>query len=337
MDTYCINRGNLLSDPAEKTLESPDKHSVHCLVDVAICRAGGYEILAPNPDGSKSYCRAYTMDQNGNEMFIEYARSVGDCSTCDSSGGIKDDFQVTIMGTIDDPSAVNPVLKVSSIQSKDVGCSSVGGMTIPAADTLDCSSGKDIPWQIAHGTCMLVSWGFLLPLGVISARFLKYRGGEPAVWFKHHRPLQITGIIIAICGWIIALSQFDVFSSGGGSSFIHGVLGMTVMTLGVLQPINAYLRPHKEEPISSNRLYWEYLHKGSGYVASFLAIITVFTGTLRPSTKSMQTIFLVLFVCLLVSLIGTIFYLKYDAKKSKESDASREPVERSYSLVGTDK
>ena len=115
MDTYCINRGFLLSDPAVKTLESPNKHSVHCLVDVAICRVSGYEILAPNPDSHSNYCRAYTMDQKGNEMFVEYARSVGDCSTCDSNnGGIKDDFQVTIMGTVDDPTDVNPVLRTDS-------------------------------------------------------------------------------------------------------------------------------------------------------------------------------------------------------------------------------
>ena len=31
MDTFCIERGTLLDNPALKTLERPDAHSVHCL------------------------------------------------------------------------------------------------------------------------------------------------------------------------------------------------------------------------------------------------------------------------------------------------------------------
>ena len=45
MDTFCIERGTLLDNPELKTLERPDAHSVHCLVDVPRCYESGFEVL----------------------------------------------------------------------------------------------------------------------------------------------------------------------------------------------------------------------------------------------------------------------------------------------------
>ena len=45
MDLFCINRRTLLDVPSVVTLQNPEKHSVHCLVDVGWCIDSGYNIL----------------------------------------------------------------------------------------------------------------------------------------------------------------------------------------------------------------------------------------------------------------------------------------------------
>ena len=37
MDHYCIDIGSLLDRPNIRTLEGPEQHSIHCLVDVGPC------------------------------------------------------------------------------------------------------------------------------------------------------------------------------------------------------------------------------------------------------------------------------------------------------------
>ena len=321
VDSYCLDRGTLLDDPNVVTLDNPGAHSIHCLVDVAACRTSGYEVLSAPAAGSSSYCRAYTLDEAGNDMVVDYARSVGDCHSCSASGTQKDEFQVTVKGTISadisdsDTGGKKPLLSVLSIEAPSVGCG--GSLAVPAEDTLDCTGGSYQPYQYIHGTLMMTSWGVLLPLGVISARFLKYQGGDPPTWFKFHRQLQITGLTLAVIGWVVALSQFDVFRAGGGTSFIHGVLGMLVMTLGILQPIGAFFRPHAPqpgEPRSTARRVFEIAHKGGGYTAVTLAVFTILLGVTRPSIPLAQTVFMLLYILILCSLGYLVWYLVRDAR-----------------------
>ena len=51
MDIFCINRGTLLDNGAVRTLEGPQHHSVHCLVDPGICWQSGFEVLGAPPPG----------------------------------------------------------------------------------------------------------------------------------------------------------------------------------------------------------------------------------------------------------------------------------------------
>ena len=94
MDTYCIGRGTLLDNKELKTLEHPDKHSVHCLVDVPNCYESGFEILQDPPadESTKTYCRALKLDAGGNAMALSLARALGEyskdgCYTCTRDKG----------------------------------------------------------------------------------------------------------------------------------------------------------------------------------------------------------------------------------------------------------
>lgn len=121
---------------------------------------------------------------------------------------------------------------------------------------------------------MLASWGVLLPTGALIPRFLKPQlsGGR---WFRLHRGLQSVGLIVSLVGVVIALWH------RGGVGTAHGYLGLAVMSLGILQPLNAFFRPHptkKGEHKTHARKLWEIMHMGSGWAALAMAAVTIFLG-----------------------------------------------------------
>jgi len=288
MDLYCINRGTLLDAPNTKTLEEPNQHSVHCLVDVERCRVSGYEILVPTISGSPKYGRALSLDDTGNRKVIELARKVGmrgRCTSCNEDGKLEKGFRVTVTGVISKGSSGPNKFVVSTMIASPrlFNISAADGCTAEtrATITLFTEAGRYQKASIAHGSLMIISWGLLLPTGVMSARWLKHRPN--ALWFKLHRIIQTVGLIIATTGWIIALATFDVFTARD-SSYVHGALGMTVMVLGILQPINAFIRPHPGgdgEATPLKRRIWEITHKFSGRIAIVLAAATILLGTTR--------------------------------------------------------
>ena len=95
-----------------------------------------------------------------------------------------------------------------------------------------------------HGALMVVSWGFLIPLGAIMAKFYKHRS---PIWFHLHRGIQMLGLVLALAGWVVALHELAPFGGDAVTSSVrvHGIIGCTVMTIGLLQPLNAVVRPHK--------------------------------------------------------------------------------------------
>ncbi len=98
--------------------------------------------------------------------------------------------------------------------------------------------------------------------------------------------------LISLCTQAIALKNFDVFEDKGYNSYKHGVFGMTTMSLGLLQPLNAIIRPHfdPESAKTTLRTLWEYFHKGTGYAALVLAVVTIGYGTVSlPDPDDQKT------------------------------------------------
>jgi hypothetical protein len=96
----------------------------------------------------------------------------------------------------------------------------------------------------------------------------------------------------SLCTQAIALKNFDVFDYKGFNSYKHGVLGMVTMSLGLLQPLNAILRPHFDPDSAKTtlRTAWEYFHKGTGYAALLLAVVTIGYGTVSlPNLDDQKT------------------------------------------------
>ena len=269
-------------------------------MDVGSCRGGTFELLKDPEDGEKLYCSAYTLDDNGKDMVVDHARSIGSCSTCDSGGSQKEGYRATIKGT-SSGGGKSPTLKVTSVEDESIGCP--GGATEPDSDQLDCSSGGG--FIIAHATLMLIGWGVLLPGGVIAARSLRHRKDD--LWFERHKWMQAFGIFVALIGLIIALARFNVFVPGleGTTGFIHGVCGLVVMGLGLLQPINACFRPHAPEDgnqATKARRLWEILHKGSGYFALVLSVVTISLGISIVGSEY-RLIFIIVYAIIATSML----------------------------------
>ena len=329
MDKYCIDLGVLLDNRAVKTLENPELHSVHCLVDVSLCTNTPFTILVPNPSGSPAFAVGLTLDDFGRQKSIEAARDIGICSTCKSGGSLRLGFRGVFFGSITQQATdtepavfsvknvtVSPLALNSSASSNGcpVGSSNLNLTTFTQSGELKVPS-------IAHGSLMIIGWGLLLPTGVASARFLKHRPN--AMWFKIHRMMQILGLVVAICGWGVALAKFTALESPGTDSFNHGVMGMTVMVLGLLQPLNAFFRPHpadegEEKPMK--RLLWEILHKASGYIAIFLAAATIAYGT--TVIFGHNTEFQVAWVVTLVWVVSFSLYCIYDGYVHNKKNSS---------------
>jgi len=117
MDYFCIQNVNMI-DNGRVTLEEPDSHTVHCLVDVGICVRSAFEVLVDSPPGaSTTYSRGYRLDDDSKADIISLARSVGSCSTCtngyDNSmlgSGFKAVMKVTVLDMNPNESESSPPL-----------------------------------------------------------------------------------------------------------------------------------------------------------------------------------------------------------------------------------
>lgn len=349
MDSFCIDRGTLLDNPSLVTLENPDKHSVHCLVDISSCRTSPFEILIePYAENQKTlHSRGWRLDGSGRDKIVELARSVGHtdgCTTCTGNNLMKG-FRAAVTAKVISLNLDNELL-VPSIEivgdpvfsvNLENACQTQFGIT----DILEVlkDTEKDLLFsnsadssfrrkQIAHGSMMLIGWGFLLPLGAIFARFFKHRPN--GIWFKIHRLIQSIGLVFSLTGWIIALVNFDVFQDRD-MRFVHGLVGSIVMALGLLQPVNAILRPHlppggSHGDKTKRRIIWEYYHKGAGWTAIFLAFFVVVLGTTMLAEKDDRLAFQITFGIVILTIIGFSLFSIVDRKRNDKTDDDKEEM-----------
>lgn len=119
MDNYCIDRTFLFDNNRLKTLEHPDRHTVHCLVDVKDCRDSGFAVLTDPAPGERFYTIGWQLNAAGTQRLIELARRIGDCGTCDGDGDLEEGMRAAIRGTVVNANVNPPVIRVDSVQYID--------------------------------------------------------------------------------------------------------------------------------------------------------------------------------------------------------------------------
>lgn len=143
-----------------------------------------------------------------------------------------------------------------------------------------------------HGRLMTLSWGILLPLGILVARFFKITPGQDwpnridnRFWWRSHLSLQYSGIVLMLAGTLIIL----IAGSGSARWQTHGLLGHAVVLLGLGQILGGWLRGSKGGPteaevrgdhydMTARRRAFEWLHKSLGYMALILGVAAIVSG-----------------------------------------------------------
>ncbi|XP_054776507.1 cytochrome b561 and DOMON domain-containing protein At4g17280-like [Prosopis cineraria] len=124
-----------------------------------------------------------------------------------------------------------------------------------------------------HGVLNAVSWGILMPLGAIIARYLKvFKSADPA-WFYLHVTCQTSAYIIGVAGWGTGLKLGS--DSVGIRYDTHRALGIVLFCLGTLQVFALLLRPNKDHKY---RFYWNVYHHLIGYATIIISIVNIFKG-----------------------------------------------------------
>ncbi|KAK7245958.1 hypothetical protein RIF29_40812 [Crotalaria pallida] len=124
-----------------------------------------------------------------------------------------------------------------------------------------------------HGVLNAVSWGILMPLGAIIARYMKvFQFADPA-WFYLHVTCQTSAYIVGVAGWGTGLKLGS--DSVGVEYKTHRTLGIIIFCLGTLQVFALLLRPNKDHKI---RFYWNIYHYLIGYSTIIISIVNIFKG-----------------------------------------------------------
>ena len=148
-----------------------------------------------------------------------------------------------------------------------------------------------------HGRLMVLAWGFLVPTGVLAARFFKVlpRQRFPEVvenlaWWRAHLTAQWSALALMGAGlvlvWVAAPSP-----SATARAWLHAALGWAVVGLGAAQMLSGLFRGSKGGPtdrrgrirgdhydMTRHRLIFERVHKTIGYGALLLSLAAVLSG-----------------------------------------------------------
>ncbi|WP_281824958.1 cytochrome b561 domain-containing protein [Jannaschia rubra] len=164
---------------------------------------------------------------------------------------------------------------------------------------IDAGRPHDLGWHLKyHGRVMVVAWGFLVPAGIIAARFFKVlprqRFPEEVnnlVWWRSHVAAQMGALLLMTLGLWLVLTRPETTRSLTAAIWVHHAFGWGVLWLGVMQLVSAGLRGTMGGPtdrrhglrgdhydMTPRRLAFEVLHKTAGYTALGLSILAVLTG-----------------------------------------------------------
>ncbi|KAA8524813.1 hypothetical protein F0562_011236 [Nyssa sinensis] len=181
-----------------------------------------------------------------------------------------------------------------------------------------------------HGVLNAISWGTLMPLGAIIARYLKvFKSADPA-WFYLHVTCQCSAYIVGVAGWATGLKLGS--DSSGTANQTHGNIGMVLFILGTLQLFALLLRPKKDHKY---RLYWNIYHHSVGYTVIILSIINIFEGfeILDPEKKWKQT-YIGILIFLGFNAVMLEAYTWYIVIKWKRSSSEQYPSVENGSTIG---
>lgn len=190
-----------------------------------------------------------------------------------------------------------------------------------ASGQVSSTGGSQQRKRNVHGVLNAVSWGTLMPLGAIIARYLKvFKSADPA-WFYLHVACQSSAYIVGVAGWATGLKLGS--DSVGITHTTHRNIGITLFCLGTLQVFALLLRPKKDHKY---RLYWNVYHWTVGYTAIILSIVNIFEGLdiLDPG-KNWKKAYIGVIIFLGFNAVMLEAYTWYIILKRKKTSSDKYP------------
>jgi Eukaryotic cytochrome b561 len=201
---------------------------------------------------------------------------------------------------------IDPLVAVSNWLMQPISGASIDAHQVSAS----------VSW---HGRLMVLSWGLILPLGVLAARFFKVTPGQdwPRVldnptWWRIHWRGQSLGVFISLVGVSLICGKAH---GQGALEFWHQCIGWALFALGLIQITGGFFRGSKGGPTAQNlrgdhydmtrrRRIFEFIHKSIGYFALFLALCNVVTGLiLADAPRWMLLLLLSSWVAMLTAFV----------------------------------
>ena len=142
--------------------------------------------------------------------------------------------------------------------------------TLKTATTTPPVPFNSAPYWKAHGILMTLSWAVFAPIGIYMARA---KSQFSKSWFPVHRAVQVLAVLSTAAGFALAVYATKRTSSPH-FNILHAKIGLAVTCAALLQPLNAFIRPHatKDGALKSmKRSMWEFFHKKLGYGALLAA------------------------------------------------------------------
>ncbi|KAH0892000.1 hypothetical protein HID58_054429 [Brassica napus] len=127
--------------------------------------------------------------------------------------------------------------------------------------------------KVTHGVINAVAWGFLLPAGAVTARYLRQMQSIGPTWFYIHAAIQLTGFLLGTVGF--SLGMVLGRNSPGVTYGLHRSLGIATFTLAALQTLALLFRP---KTTNKFRRYWKSYHHFVGYGCVVMGVVNVFQG-----------------------------------------------------------
>ncbi|KAJ7964735.1 Cytochrome b561 and DOMON domain-containing protein [Quillaja saponaria] len=184
--------------------------------------------------------------------------------------------------------------------------------------------------RLVHGIINGISWGILLPIGAVLARYLRHIQALGPAWFYVHAIIQLFAFFLGTTGFAIGIRLGDL--SPGVQYGLHRKLGFATFCLGGLQTLALLFRP---KTTNKFRKYWKSYHHFVGYACVVLGVVNVFQGF---EVMGVSRSYAKLSYCLgLSTLIGVCVALEVNSwvvfcRKSKEEKMKREGL-----IGGSDK
>ena len=126
---------------------------------------------------------------------------------------------------------------------------------------------------------MAIAWGFLFPSGAFISLGWRSRLAN-GKWLAMHSATQVFGLVLTLAGLAVAVTMVE---TGVHFTEPHHIVGLVLIILACLQPLNALARGKPAAATggvrTTRRAVWEITHKSVGYSMIGASVYQAFSGS----------------------------------------------------------